>query len=71
MATENLSFRDAILFKKSSQVTSDFSYSNNVNMQPVLTPLNIYFPTPVLPKYTTPQFPNKIRHRSTPSHKIL
>lgn len=34
MATENLSFRDAVIFKKQIQVTSAFSYSNIVSNQP-------------------------------------
>lgn len=37
MATENISFRDAINFKKQNQVSSAFSYSNIVNKQPTVS----------------------------------
>jgi len=41
MATENISFRDAINFKKQNQVYSAFSYSNIVNKQPMVSSKNI------------------------------
>lgn len=47
MATENISFRDAINFKKQYQVSSAFSYSNIVNKQPMVS----------FKKTTLPPFP--------------
>jgi len=38
MATENLSFREAVSFKKNNYSSSAFSYSNIVNKQPVSNP---------------------------------
>jgi len=40
MATENISFNEAINFKKQNQVTSAFSYSNIVNKQTMVTQKN-------------------------------
>jgi hypothetical protein len=41
MANENISFRDAINFKKQNQVSSAFSSSNIVNKQPMVSSKNI------------------------------
>jgi hypothetical protein len=41
MATENISFHNAINFKKQNQVSSAFSFSNIVNKQPMVSSKNI------------------------------
>lgn len=71
MATENLSFKDAINFKKQKQVTSAFSYSHIVNKQPALPHPASSSPTPlqttsniVLPTNNLHQLPKKPRQRS-------
>ena len=71
MATENLSFKDAINFKKQNQVTSAFSYSHIVNKQPILSLPTIPSPTPlqttsniVSPAGNSHQFSKKPRYRS-------
>lgn len=57
MANENLSFKDAINFKKQNQVTSAFSYSNIVNKQPVVFP-------PIIPSPPTHQSASPSTHQT-------
>lgn len=71
MATENLSFKDAINFKKQNQVTSAFSYSHIVNKQPTISRPTIPSPTSlqttsntVSPAGNLHQFTKKPRYRS-------
>lgn len=76
MATENISFRDAINFKKQNQVSSAFSYSNIVNKQPMVSSKNIITPPPqsnhqhspnvTETNYTHFHSPRTSRHHSPP-----
>lgn len=71
MATENVSFKEAINLKKQNQVTSAFTYSNIVNKQPVLSHLTSSPPSPpqptsnnALPTNNSHQSFKKPRYRS-------
>ena len=77
MASENISFRDAITFKKQNQVTSSFSYSNIVNKQPNVSSKNKhpsppqsnhhqYPPIVASSNYTHHHSPCTYRHHSPP-----
>jgi len=73
MATKNLSFKDAINFRKQNHVTSAFSYAHLVNKQPVPIPPIIspplYFQpisVPVSSTINSHQFTKKFRHRFPP-----
>ena len=71
MATENLSFKDALNFKRQNQATSAFSYSHIVNKQtapslstiPPSTPLQTISNT-ISPTGNLHQFMKKPRHLS-------
>ncbi|KAL4123161.1 hypothetical protein QTP88_015384 [Uroleucon formosanum] len=77
MTSENISFRDAITFKKQNQVTLSFSYSNIVNKQPMVTSKNKhpsppqsnhhqYPPIVASSNYTHHHSPSTSRHHSPP-----
>ncbi|XP_025195963.1 uncharacterized protein LOC112595089 [Melanaphis sacchari] len=72
MATENLSFRVAVIFKKQNQVTSALSYSNIVSNQPSSSSSNkaSFVPHPFnsIPTSPTPT-PPKNSLRPTRKHK--
>lgn len=63
MATENLSFKDAINFKKRNQVSSAFSFSNIVNKQPIVPP-------PIIPSPPTHQSSSPSSHQTSLPHSL-
>ena len=77
MATENISYKEAVVFKKNKHYTSAFKYSDIINNQPPIsesmaldTPRHIeHFPT----LYDSHHFfnNNKKKYNSNPSHGNL
>lgn len=66
MATENISFCNAVSFKKQNQITSAFIYSNIVLKKPIVyppktPPLQTHYIFPLTPSITNNSYQHSIR----------